>query len=68
MSAELTQESTSRFVQTSKWSIHINEAGSGHPVLMMHGSGPGATGWSNFHQNLKVLSARYRVIAMDFPG
>lgn len=68
MSAELTQESTSRFVQTSKWRIHINEAGGGHPVLMMHGSGPGATGWSNFHQNLKVLSARYRVIAMDFPG
>ena len=68
MSADLTRESTSRFIQTDKWRIHYNEAGSGHPVIMLHGSGPGATGWSNFHQNLKVLSARYRVLAVDFPG
>ncbi|HLY66164.1 MAG TPA: alpha/beta hydrolase [Chloroflexota bacterium] len=68
MSEELTQESTSRFANTSKWRIHYNEAGSGHPIVMLHGSGPGATGWSNFHQNLKVLSAKYRVLAVDFPG
>jgi 2-hydroxy-6-oxonona-2,4-dienedioate hydrolase len=63
-----TRESTSRLVQTEKWRIHINEAGSGFPLIMLHGSGPGATGWSNFNQNLGPLSQKYRVILVDFPG
>jgi 2-hydroxy-6-oxonona-2,4-dienedioate hydrolase len=65
---QITADSTSRFVQTERWRIHYNEAGSGHPVIMLHGTGPGATGWSNFHQNLIPLSEKYRVIAVDFPG
>ncbi|TDD89169.1 alpha/beta fold hydrolase [Saccharopolyspora karakumensis] len=68
MPQELTFETTSRTVQTNDWKIHFNEAGEGHPLLMLHGSGPGATGWSNFGPNLKALSTRYRVIAADMPG
>lgn len=68
MPQELTFEATSRTVQTKDWKIHFNEAGEGHPLLMLHGSGPGATGWSNFGPNLKALSTRYRVIAADMPG
>lgn len=68
MTANHTEESTSRFIQTDKWKIHVSEAGEGHPIIMMHGTGPGATGWSNFHQNLKVLAAKHRVIAWDAPG
>ncbi len=64
----LTEASTARDVQTDKWKLHYNEAGSGHPVIFLHGSGPGATGWSNFSQNMGPLSARYRVIALDSPG
>ncbi len=63
-----TEEATSRFVQTKRWKLHYNETGSGHPVIMLHGTGPGATGWSNFHQNARVLGERYRVITLDFPG
>lgn len=66
--ANLTEEGTSRVVDTGKWKIGINEAGQGHPVFMLHGTGPGATGWSNFNQNLKALCARYRVILVDAPG
>jgi 2-hydroxy-6-oxonona-2,4-dienedioate hydrolase len=66
--SDLTEQSTSRFVQTSRWRIHYNEAGSGHPIIMLHGTGPGATGWANFSQNLVALSDKYRVIAIDFPG
>jgi len=68
MSAVHTEESTSRFVQTQRWKLHYNEAGEGHPVIMLHGMGPGATAWSNFHQNFQELSKRYRVILLDFPG
>ncbi|HJQ16504.1 MAG TPA: alpha/beta fold hydrolase [Allosphingosinicella sp.] len=64
----LTEESTQKFVQLKRWKIRYNEAGEGHPVIMLHGSGPGATGWSNFGANIKDLSKKYRVIAIDFPG
>jgi 2-hydroxy-6-oxonona-2,4-dienedioate hydrolase len=65
---QLTEQATGRDVQTAKWKIHYNEAGSGYPVIMLHGTGPGATGWSNFSRNVEALSAGYRAIAMDSPG
>lgn len=67
-SQKITAESTSRFIKTEKWRLHYNEAGEGYPVIMLHGTGPGATGWSNFSQNIEPLSQNYRVIALDFPG
>lgn len=65
---QLTEAGTSRFVQTARWRLHYNEAGAGHPVILLHGTGPGATGWSNFSQNFAALSRHFRVIAIDFPG
>lgn len=65
---ELTEASTARDVQTKKWKLHFNEAGKGHPVILLHGSGPGATGWSNFNRNIGPLSEKYHVIALDSPG
>ncbi|MFF3520296.1 alpha/beta fold hydrolase [Streptomyces albidoflavus] len=39
------------------------------PVVLLHGSGPGATGWSNFSGNLgEIAAAGFRVIAPDMPG
>lgn len=67
-SAELTAESTSRFVQTATHRIHYNEAGSGHPVILLHGSGPGSTGWSNFRTNIATLAEDFHVYAVDMPG
>lgn len=68
VTSEFTEEATSRFVQTEKWRIHYNEAGSGYPVIFIHGGGPGATGWSNFNQNIRVLQEKYRCLAVDMPG
>lgn len=66
--ATLTYESTTRIVRTPDYEIQINEAGEGHPVLLIHGTGPGATGWSNFAPNIGPLSERFRVIAVTMPG
>ena len=66
--SELTESGTSQFIQTKKWRLHYNEAGSGHPVVMLHGSGPGASGWSNFKTTLIGLSPDFRAIAVDMPG
>lgn len=67
-SVELTDESTSHSIDTPSGTIHYNEAGEGHAILMLHGSGPGATGWSNFGPNMRHLSRQFRVIAADMPG
>lgn len=68
MAEELTDEGTSHFVQTKKWRIHYNQAGAGHPLVLLHGSGPGASGWSNFQSNLEPLAAKFRTLAIDMPG
>ena len=65
---ELTQESTSRFVETSDFRLHYNEAGSGAPLIFLHGSGPGATSWSNFVQNFGFFAEHYHVYLVDQPG
>ncbi|WP_206599115.1 alpha/beta fold hydrolase [Sphingomonas turrisvirgatae] len=64
----LTQEATSKRIKTKNWDIHYNEAGSGHPVVLVHGGGPGASGWSNYNPNIPYLSQHYRVLAVDLPG
>lgn len=39
------------------------------PVVLLHGSGPGATGWSNFSGNIGAIAeAGFHVLAPDMPG
>jgi len=48
--------------------IFIAEAGSGPPVMMLHGGGPGASGVSNYSRNIDALAEQFRVIVPDLPG
>lgn len=68
MSTPFTYEGTHRVVTTADYDIQINDAGAGHPIIMIHGTGPGATGWSNFEANVQELGAKYRCIAVTMPG
>ena len=68
MGANLTYDATSKYVQTPGWNLHYHEAGSGTPVLFLHGSGPGATGWSNFKLNIDAFAMDHRVLLLDQPG
>lgn len=69
-----TEADTSRFVTVQEdgrdLKIHYNDVGQGDQVVvMLHGSGPGASGWANFHRNIDpMVDAGYRVILMDCPG
>ncbi len=62
-----TFEATSRTAQLGDLKIHYNEAGEGETLIMLHGGGPGATGWSNFKQNLPAFASRFRVLLVDQP-
>jgi 2-hydroxy-6-oxonona-2,4-dienedioate hydrolase len=65
------QAATRDITLTSGTHLRYYEAG-GHdatPVVLLHGSGPGATGWSNFSTNLDAIAgAGFRVLAPDMPG
>ena len=67
----LTQADVAKDVTTADFTIHYNEAGpaDGAPILLIHGGGPGATGWSNYNPNIGALAdAGFHVIAPDLPG
>ena len=64
----ITEESTSRFVTAGGVKIHYNEAGSGPVLVLIHGGGPGASGWSNYNRNIEELSKHFRVLVPDLPG
>jgi 2-hydroxy-6-oxonona-2,4-dienedioate hydrolase/4,5:9,10-diseco-3-hydroxy-5,9,17-trioxoandrosta-1(10),2-diene-4-oate hydrolase len=64
----LTAEETSKFVQAGDVKIHYHEAGSGPPVICIHGGAPGAYGWGNFGRNMDTLAEKFRTIIVDLPG
>ena len=74
MTQTWTESSTSKFVSlridNDELKIHYNDTESGSEVVvMLHGSGPGASGWANFNRNISSLTeAGYRVILLDCPG
>ena len=49
--------------------MHYHCIGEGEPVLWLHGSGPGASGWSNFRANAEALAAHgYQSVLVDSIG
>ncbi|MFI6520693.1 alpha/beta fold hydrolase [Spirillospora sp. NPDC050679] len=64
----LTKDDLARTVRTEDWNLRYYEAGEGHPLVLLHGSGPGATGWSNFSGNIEALAENFHVYAVDMPG
>ena len=65
--AKLDFESTSHYVE-GRYRLHYHEAGAGPVLVLLHGSGPGVSGWSNFKGNLPVLAKTFRVLVPDMPG
>lgn len=56
---------TIRWIEVGGWRTRVLEAGSGTPLVLMHGTGGHLEA---FVRNLPALSSRYRVIAYDYPG
>ena len=49
--------------------IHFLDQGTGDVIVFLHGSGPGASGYSNFKQNYKAfVEAGYRCLVIDLVG
>jgi 2-hydroxymuconate-semialdehyde hydrolase len=55
-------------IQTGNFTTNYHDVGSGAPVLLIHGSGPGVSAWANWRLLLPVLAQTRRVIAPDMRG
>jgi 4,5:9,10-diseco-3-hydroxy-5,9,17-trioxoandrosta-1(10),2-diene-4-oate hydrolase len=64
----MNEGSTEKFATAGGVRIRYHEAGEGQPLMLLHGGGPGASGWSNYNRNMEFLSQRFRVIVPDLPG
>jgi 4,5:9,10-diseco-3-hydroxy-5,9,17-trioxoandrosta-1(10),2-diene-4-oate hydrolase len=64
----VTYESTRVTKDVDGLTFSYHEAGQGEPLIMLHGSGPGVSAWSNFRHNLPVFAERFRTITPDLPG
>src|SRR5215469_2119289 len=60
-------ESTSRYLD-GDCRLHYHEAGDGPALVLLHGSGPGVSGWSNFRGNFPVFAKQFRTVIPDLPG
>jgi 4,5:9,10-diseco-3-hydroxy-5,9,17-trioxoandrosta-1(10),2-diene-4-oate hydrolase len=52
----------------AEFQLHYHEAGEGPTLILLHGSGPGVSGWSNFRGNMPVFATTFRTIVLDLPG
>jgi pimeloyl-ACP methyl ester carboxylesterase len=68
MTSELSHDSTIREIDTELGVLRYHEAGEGEPLLLLHGSGPGVTGWRNYRGVLDDLSERFHCYVLEFPG
>lgn len=55
----------SRFVQVGAIRWHVQEAGQGQTLLLIHGAGGASQSWRNL---FPILAKSYHVVAMDLPG
>ncbi|MFE1950073.1 MULTISPECIES: alpha/beta fold hydrolase [Streptomyces] len=65
---ELTHESTLRELVTEQGVLRYHEAGDGPPLVLLHGSGPGVTGWRNYRGNLAAFAEHFRCLVLELPG
>lgn len=57
-----------RDLATDRGVLRYHDVGDGPPLLMLHGSGPGVSGWRNFHGNLAAFAPHFRCLVLELPG
>ncbi|MEV6773640.1 alpha/beta hydrolase [Nocardia sp. NPDC051030] len=65
---DVTYESTKREISTDQGVLRYHEAGDGPPLILLHGSGIGVSGWRNFRANLGRFAEHFHCYVLEFPG
>ncbi|MBR9867674.1 MAG: alpha/beta fold hydrolase [Oceanospirillales bacterium] len=62
------KESDRKFIEAAGHQTGYYRAGAGKSLVLLHGSGPGVSGWTNWGALIDELSADYDVIVPDIAG
>lgn len=57
-----------RSIQTGPIQTNYHDRGTGAPVLLIHGSGPGVSAWANWRLTIGALEGEFRCLAPDMAG
>ena len=55
-------------IKTGSFQTNYHDVGSGFPLIMLHGSGPGVSAWANWNKVFPMLSSEHHVYALDLVG
>lgn len=55
-------------IKTGAFNTNYHDVGTGYPVVMLHGSGPGVTAWANWGKVFPLLKDNFRLLAPDMAG
>lgn len=64
----MVRDERGRDIDVGGRSIRLYEFGSGPPLLLLHGGGPGASGLTNYSRNIDHFARTHRVLVPDMPG
>ena len=62
------QENDGKTVSAFGLKTYYYDEGAGSPVVLLHGSGPGVSAWTNWRQVIPAFSPYFRIIAPDLAG
>ncbi len=62
------KEMDRKFVAAAGHKTAYFECGQGEPLLLLHGSGPGVSGWTNWNGVMDALAEKFHVIVPDIAG
>jgi 2-hydroxymuconate-semialdehyde hydrolase len=65
---EVKRPEIAKSVETGGFKTNYHDVGSGYPVVMVHGSGPGVTAWANWGKLFPLLKDDFRIVAPDMVG
>ncbi|MFT4128396.1 MAG: alpha/beta fold hydrolase [Gordonia sp. (in: high G+C Gram-positive bacteria)] len=67
---DITYAATRRELTTDRGVLCYHEAGDAEapPLILLHGSGPGVTGWRNYRGNLGFFARTHHTFILEFPG
>lgn len=54
--------------KTAGYLTNYHDAGTGSPVVLLHGSGAGVSGWANWRGQIPVFGQTFRVLVPDLIG
>ena len=55
-------------IRAAGFDTNYHDQGNGHPVVMIHGSGPGVTAWANWRLNIGVNSSSVQMTRLGHKG